>query len=271
MASDRTAAGQPETGSHGGPVVLTDIEGTTTDIAFVSEVLFPFARARLRDFLHANAHLPEVAAALDDVRARIRAEGGALPAPTGGRVEAGRDGEIDALADRLIAWIDADAKITPLKTLQGLIWADGYADGTLRAHLYPEVAAALRRWHAAGVTLAVYSSGSVAAQLLLFGHTEAGDLNPLFSHNFDTTTGLKVEAGSYTKIAAALGRPPRDILFLSDHPGEIAAARSAGMAVIRLDRSRAPGSPITPDDLGVPVAADFDAIDPFAICGMASV
>ena len=257
MASDPTAAGRPETGSHGGPVVLTDIEGTTTDIAFVSEVLFPFARARLRDFLHANAHLPEVAAALDDVRARIRAEGGVLPAAPGAA------GEIDALADRLIAWIDADAKITPLKTLQGLIWADGYADGTLSAHLYPEVAAALRRWHAAGATLAVYSSGSVAAQLLLFGHTEAGDLNPLFSHNFDTTTGLKVEAGSYTKIAAALGRPPRDILFLSDHPGEIAAARSAGMAVIRLDRSRAPGSPITPDDTGVPVAADFDAIDPF--------
>ncbi|WP_372022977.1 acireductone synthase (plasmid) [Tistrella mobilis] len=268
MASDPTAAGQPETGSHGGPVVLTDIEGTTTDIAFVSEVLFPFARARLRDFLHANAHLPEVAAALDDVRARIRAEGGN---ETGGQGQTTGGGEIDALADRLIAWIDADAKITPLKTLQGLIWADGYADGTLRAHLYPEVAAALRRWHAAGVTLAVYSSGSVAAQLLLFGHTEAGDLNPLFSHNFDTTTGLKVEAGSYTKIAAALGRPPREILFLSDHPGEIAAARSAGMAVIRLDRSRAPGSPITPDDLGVPVAADFDAIDPFAICGMASV
>ncbi|MEN3161006.1 acireductone synthase [Tistrella mobilis] len=257
MVSDPTAAGRPETGSHGGPVVLTDIEGTTTDIAFVSEVLFPFARARLRDFLHANAHLPEVAAALDDVRARIRAEGGVLPAAPGAA------GEIDALADRLIAWIDADAKITPLKTLQGLIWADGYADGTLSAHLYPEVAAALRRWHAAGVTLAVYSSGSVAAQLLLFGHTEAGDLNPLFSHNFDTTTGLKVEAGSYTKIAAALGRPPRDILFLSDHPGEIAAARGAGMAVIRLDRSRAPGSPITPDDTGVPVAADFDAIDPF--------
>lgn len=258
MASDIRAPARPAAGGKAGPVVLTDIEGTTTDIAFVSEVLFPFARARLRGFLHAHADEAQVAAVLEDVRARIRAEGGVLPAAPGAA------GEIDALADRLIAWIDADAKITPLKTLQGLIWADGYADGTLRAHLYPEVAAALGRWHAAGATLAVYSSGSVAAQLLLFGHTEAGDLNPLFSHNFDTTTGLKLDADSYRSIADALGRAPADILFLSDHPGEIAAARSAGMAVIRLDRSRTPGSPVMPDDTGVPVAADFDAIDPFA-------
>lgn len=186
--------------------ILTDIEGTTSSIDFVTETLFPYARMHLRAYVALH---PETVA---DVP-------GDDPVAT------------------LLGWMDVDAKETALKALQGLIWAEGYADGTLRGHVYPDAVAGLRRWHAAGLGLYVFSSGSVAAQKLIFGHSIAGDLSPLFSGYFDTTTGAKREAASYAKITGLIGRTASEILFLSDTPAEVAAARAAGLGALLIDRT----------------------------------
>jgi enolase-phosphatase E1 len=196
--------------------VLTDIEGTTTPIAFVRDVLFPYARARLPEFLRTHEGDATVKAAL--------AETAAL-AP----------GEAPAAA--LLAWMAADAKITPLKTLQGMIWQHGYDCGDLQGQLYADVAPALQRWRAAGLRLYVYSSGSEAAQRLLFRHSVTGNLEALFSGFFDTRIGAKREAASYRAIAAALGLPPADMLFLSDIEQELDAANSAGVPTCQLVRA----------------------------------
>jgi enolase-phosphatase E1 len=216
--------------------ILTDIEGTTTRIAYVRDVLFPFARARLADFVRQGADNPEIAAVLDEVR-RLASGEPALQA--------------------LTAWMDADAKITPLKTLQGLIWRDGYLAGALHGELYPDVAPALRRWHDAGLRLEVYSSGSVAAQQLLFGHTEAGDLTALFAGFHDTAIGGKRDPASYRSIAAASGMEARRWLFLSDVPAELDAAQAAGMQACQLVRAQ-------DATVGAPAhaqAEDFDAVE----------
>lgn len=216
--------------------IVTDIEGTTSSIAFVHDVLFPYSRARLERFL--TDHPDAAAAIFDAVRA-----------------EAGTDLDRQACIALLRQWHDADRKIGPLKQLQGMIWADGYAQGHFTGHVHADAAVALRRWHDAGVALYVYSSGSVAAQKLLFGHSDHGDLTPLFAGYFDTAIGGKREARSYRAIAAALDRPPAEILFLSDTPEELAAAREAGLAVILLARDAAPG------DDAFPAVSSFDAIE----------
>lgn len=193
--------------------VLLDIEGTTSSIAFVAEVLFPYARQHLAAY---------VAARPEDV-APILAE---VP------------GE-DKVAT-LLGWIDEDRKATPLKTLQGLIWEQGYADGTLKGHVYPDTPDALRRWYTAGVAIYIYSSGSIAAQKLIFGRSIAGDLTPMLAGYFDTTTGPKREAESYRRIAAATGLAPGEILFVSDVQAEIDAARAAGLGALLIDRAGGP-------------------------------
>ena len=205
--------------------ILTDIEGTTSSIAFVAETLFPYARERLPAFV--AAHPGETAPILAEVAA----------------MEPG-----DPVAT-LTRWIDEDRKATSLKTLQGMIWADGYREGAFTGHIYPDAAAALRRWHAAGIALNVFSSGSVAAQKLLFGHSDAGDLTPLFSGYFDTTTGPKREAASYRAIADAIGLAANEILFLSDTPQEIAAAREAGLSALLIDRDGGTGDIATFEDV----------------------
>jgi enolase-phosphatase E1 len=215
--------------------ILTDIEGTTTPIAFVRDVLFPYARARLPSFLQAHAAEPEVAAAV---------------------AEAERLGDGSDAVTALLRWLDADAKVTPLKTLQGLIWDEGYRRGELKGVIYPDVPPVLRRWHAAGVRLYVYSSGSEAAQKLLFGHSDAGDLAGLFSGFFDTRVGPKREAGSYAAIARALGVPAGDILFLSDVAEELHAAALAGLQTCQLVRET-DGTKPSPDHR---IAADFGAV-----------
>ncbi len=201
-------------------VILTDIEGTTSSIAFVKEVLFPYAAASLDPFLAVHRTEPEVAAILDDVA---------------------REAAIDrsdeaALAAQLQQWMAEDRKVTPLKAIQGLIWRNGYETGAYRAHIYPDAAEGLRRWHQQGLALYVYSSGSVEAQKLFFGHSEAGDLTPLFNGYFDTTTGPKREAASYRKIALAIGEDAGEILFLSDVPAELDAAAATGMQTCWLQR-----------------------------------
>lgn len=194
--------------------VLLDIEGTTTAISFVHRVLFPYAAARMGAFLDAHGDEPQVATAV----AAAAAEAG---------------GDVRAALQR---WISEDRKFGPLKTLQGLIWAEGFSRGDLTSHLYPDVAPALRAWHAAGLRLAIYSSGSVEAQKQLFGHTPDGDLTPLFSAFFDTAIGTKRETASYRRIAEALPLPPAGILFLSDVEAELDAAHEAGLATCQLVR-----------------------------------
>lgn len=200
--------------------ILTDIEGTTSAVSFVFDVLFPFAVEHLPDFVRSHASEPAVAAQLDAVRAE--------------------SGEAQADVERVIAilleWIAADRKATPLKALQGMVWEQGYRAGQLKGHVYADAVEALRQWHAAGYALYVYSSGSIQAQKLIFGCSEAGDLTPLFSGYFDTTSGGKREAASYARIAAAIGRPAGEILFLSDVVQELDAAQAAGMATCGLAR-----------------------------------
>lgn len=222
--------------------VLVDIEGTTTDVRFVHDTLFPVARRDLAAYVSAHAGSPEVEAARSAV-ARERGAG----------EQAVSDGE---LAAALLAWIDEDRKETTLKALQGKIWRSAYESGGLRSHVYADVEPALRRWRDLGVMLAVFSSGSVEAQELLFRHTTSGDLTGLFTAFFDTTTGPKREAGAYQRIAEALGLRPEEVLFLSDVVAELDAAAAAGMRTVQLLRpgtAREPGS-------RHPVAERFDEI-----------
>ncbi len=211
--------------------VVVDIEGTTTPIAFVHKTLFPFARERLPAWISAHADAPELA----EVR-KLHPEAEPL--------------------DTLLRWMDADAKVTPLKTIQGLIWAEGYAAGELQGALYPDVAPALRAWHAAGVALFVYSSGSVGAQRLIFGHSTDGDLAGLFRGFFDTAVGPKREAASYDRIAIASAIPAAALLFLSDVGAELDAAAAAGLRTCQL--VRAEDGTVAAE--GHPIARGFDKV-----------
>lgn len=214
-------------------VLLLDIEGTTSSISFVKEVLFPYAAEHLAAWVHARRREPRVMAVLDAARTVVR-----KPLLSD-----------DEVVTRLLRWIAEDAKITPLKTLQGWIWKDGFESGAFVGHMYPDAVERMQAWHAAGDALYIYSSGSVGAQRLYFRHTEAGDLTPLLSGHFDTSTGSKREADSYRTIAAAIG-DDRPIVFLSDVLGELNAAREAGLATVQLARD----GQSTADH---PVATDF--------------
>ena len=218
--------------------ILTDIEGTTSSIRFVHDVLFPYAREHLAEFVRGSAGDPRVARLLDDAR-----------------LEAGKDLDLEGSIEQLIAWIDADRKITSLKALQGMIWEAGYRSGDFTGHIYADAAANLRAWHAAGIRLYVFSSGSVQAQKLLFGHSDSGDLTPLFSGYYDTRIGNKRESAAYAEIAADIGLPPGDILFLSDIREELDAAQQAGLGTIWLVRDREPEA-----GAAHPQARDFDAV-----------
>lgn len=203
--------------------IVTDIEGTTTDIRFVHQVLFPYARARLADFITRRAEDLEVLQALDALRDEI------------GQPQAA----IADLVDQLYVYMDKDEKSPALKTLQGIIWRTGYLDGDFRGHLYPDVAPQLAQWQSQGIKLYVYSSGSVDAQKLLFGYSEEGDLQPLFTDYFDTRVGAKREVASYENIARQLMLPATDLLFLSDIRQELDAAREAGWNTCQLIRDQA--------------------------------
>lgn len=196
--------------------VLTDIEGTTTSISFVYDVLFPYAAARLDAYCGGYGGSPDPEPELAEALARLRREQ-EEESPAG------------ALADYARKLMAEDRKSTGLKLLQGLIWEGGYRTGALRSHVFPDVPGALATWQAAGVRLRVFSSGSVRAQKLLFAHTEYGDLTPHFEGYYDTTTGPKREAASYQAIADDWRLPPGDILFLSDVREELDAAAAAGM------------------------------------------
>jgi enolase-phosphatase E1 len=199
--------------------IVTDIEGTTSSLSFVKDVLFPYARKHLGVFIRQNIDNPTVAGLVEDVRKEVGA-------PLG----------LDKVILTLEQWIDADKKITPLKTLQGLLWETGYQQGDFKGHVYPDAVEQLKHWHEQGIKLYVYSSGSVYAQKLLFGYTDFGDLNYLFSGYFDTKIGTKIEHASYQHIVESLDIPPNAILFLSDVEAELDAAKAAGMLTVWLVR-----------------------------------
>lgn len=228
--------------------VLTDIEGTTSSISFVKDTLFPYARRALPDFVARRGADPEVRKWLDVVAAEL-----------------GNSPNDAALIVTLQQWIDEDRKHTALKALQGMIWDTGFRDRAFTAHMYPDAVAALRSWHAAGIPLYVYSSGSVAAQKLLFGFSDAGDLSSLISGWFDTEVGGKREASSYrtisSRIAAQNGIPASDLLFLSDVVEELEAARAAGLQTALLDRRDDYPSPRTGEALkGHPRVESFEQL-----------
>lgn len=199
--------------------IVTDIEGTTSSLLFVKDVLFPYARANIADYVRNHADEPQVKPLLDDVCK-----------------EAGLELSLEQIIIQLIQWIDQDKKVTPLKSLQGLVWEAGYRQGDFKGHLYPDAAANLKAWKAKGLDLYIYSSGSVYAQKLLFAHTEYGDLTPLFSGYFDTHIGGKREQKSYGNIAEQLALPANRLLFLSDIKEELDAAKAAGFQTIWLIR-----------------------------------
>jgi enolase-phosphatase E1 len=200
--------------------ILLDIEGTVSAKRFVHHTLFPYAREHMRAFLAANEMRPEIASLIEQMRVKLNRPGASR----------------EEVADGLIRWIDEDRKEEPLKTLQGFIWKEGYERGRFVSHLYPDVKPAIERWRKKGLTIAIFSSGSVGAAKLFFAHAEAGDLTPLLAQYFDLSTGPKYEAASYARIAKALDLQPAEIRFYSDAPKEVAAALEAGLEAVLVER-----------------------------------
>ncbi len=201
-------------------VALIDIEGTVGSIAFVRDVLFPYAQERMDAYVNAHRDEPWMRAILDEA-AR----------------EAGIDvHDLPAVLAALHTWARNDVKVTALKELQGHIWVEGFESSGIRGHLYDDAVAALHRFHDAGVALYIYSSGSIAAQKLLFAHTVAGDLLALFRGFYDTTIGGKRERASYDRILAQIGVPPGETVFFSDNAAELDAAHEAGIQTVQLAR-----------------------------------
>ena len=218
--------------------IVTDIEGTTSSLSFVKDVLFPYARAHMATYVREHARRPAVSAELENVGKAV-----------------GHPLELEEAIAQLICWIDEDKKITPLKALQGMIWEHGYHSGQFKGHVYEDAARRLRLWKSQGIALYVFSSGSVYAQKLLFGHSVFGDLTPLFSGYFDTGIGSKRETAAYWHIAENINRPSKEILFLSDIVEELDAAKSAGMQTCCLVRDNSAIVTTTH-----PTAHDFDEV-----------
>lgn len=221
------------------PGILLDIEGTTTPISFVYDVLFPFARRRLADYLPHTDVADLHSEYQEDVQRGLNPP--AWSAPPVAYVE----------------WLmDQDRKSTALKRIQGEIWLDGYEKGDLHGEVFPDVPPAMERWRQQNIDVRIFSSGSILAQRLLFGRSKDGDLTRFLKGYFDTTTGPKNEPGSYTAIAQAFDLAPREILFISDVTRELDAARAAGMQTRLCVR---PGNhPQPPHDH--PTITDFESL-----------
>src|SRR3954466_12997123 len=225
--------------------LVVDLEGTTSAAGFILGDLYDYARPRLLPWLQEHA---------DD------GEGG--PARQQTIEEAGlpADADDEAVVAALHRFMDEDVKSTPLKTLQGQIWAEGFRRGEISSHFFDDVIPKLREWHAAGLAIACFSSGSVTSQRPWFEHSPGGDLPPLVIAYFDTVNaGPKKEAASYDRIAAELGRRPEELVFFTDHPDEVSAAKTAGWSVVAFSR---PGEPWFGADFGdVPVVSSFDEVE----------
>lgn len=219
--------------------IITDIEGTTTDIHFVHKVLFPYSRERMASFIHDNQDNPAVIKELDAIRTIMEDPNASLA----------------KISQQLLQWIDDDLKIAPLKNLQGLIWEQGFKSQAFKGHLYQDAYDQLNKWHANNIKLYVYSSGSVQAQRLLFGFSEFGDLTPLFSGFFDTQVGAKKEAKAYQNILEAIQCEGKEVLFLSDVVAELDAARENQIHTALLNRDAQ-----VSDNNAHPVYTSFDEI-----------
>ena len=219
--------------------ILTDIEGTISSISFVKEVLFPYARKEIGEYIQTHANALEVLQAVSEVV----------------KICARKMTEQDVI-NTLVQWIDEDKKTTPLKTLQGLVWENGFKKGVFKAHIYPDALEKLQYWKSRGFLLYVYSSGSVFAQKLFFTYNEAGNILELFSGHFDTVTGGKKEAQSYKLISKNMECDASEILFLSDIIEELDAANEAGMKTILISRDK---KILHHDDH--PVFSNFSSID----------
>lgn len=226
--------------------ILMDIEGTTTSIAFVKEVLFPYASIHLPAFIQENRAEEQVKQELAAVKATVLEERGATLTD-------------EEAIQQLLQWIKEDRKHTALKSLQGYLWQRGYEEEDYKGHIYNDVLPILIQWHASGIKLGIYSSGSVEAQKYLFGYSEKGDITPLLSAYFDTKIGHKREVQSYQNIQQALGLPPQSILFLSDVEQELDAAKAAGFHTIQLVR------PGTAPSTKHHTTKDFDEVDEWIV------
>jgi 2,3-diketo-5-methylthio-1-phosphopentane phosphatase len=224
--------------------ILLDIEGATTPIQFVHQVLFPYAATSAAEFLAAHVQEPEVQRACDAI----------LKDATPSELALSGQEAVLAVVRRQMA---ADVKATGLKLLQGLIWRYGYESGTLRGQIFDDVPVCLRRWHEAGRAVAIYSSGSKLAQQLLFRYSTAGDLTPYLSGYYDTTVGPKRESSSYIRIAQDWGKQPASILFCSDIPEECTAATAAGLQALVVMR---PGNSPLPPNIPFPIHADLTRV-----------
>lgn len=199
--------------------IVTDIEGTTSSLSFVKDVLFPYARKHMAEFVRQQQDNDDVKPLLAEIK-KITA----------------KDLSINEIIGQLHEWIDQDKKVTPLKALQGLLWEKGYQEGDFKGHVYQDAYDRLKQWHDDAIKLCVYSSGSVYAQKLLFAYSDFGDMTSLFSAYFDTSIGHKQEKQSYLNIISELKLPPEQILFLSDIEQELNAAQAAGMKTVWLLR-----------------------------------
>ncbi|WP_461829212.1 acireductone synthase [Aquifex sp.] len=196
--------------------ILLDIEGTIAPLTFVKEVMFPYSKRKLREFLEQNWDRPEIQEIIRDASREV-----------------GKELSLEEAVETFSRWIDEDRKITPLKELQGYIWEEGFRSGELRAPLYEDAYKKIREWKERGIPLYIYSSGSVKAQELFFSHTEYGNILGFFSGFFDTKIGSKKEKESYLKIAQRIGLKPEEVLFISDNPEELKAAKEAGFKVLQ--------------------------------------
>lgn len=215
--------------------LLLDIEGTTSSVDFVYKTLFPFAAERVNQYLRVHATEPEIVELIGALRfehaADLLKHPSLGPWPRGGTEE-----QIVCAAKYVRHLIAVDRKLTPLKTLQGMIWEEGFRSGELKGHVYEDVHPAFVQWKREGKRIAIFSSGSVLAQKLLFEHSIAGDLTVYIDDYFDTTTGPKREAASYGAIAKALGTSPGDVMFFSDVIAELDAGQAAGMKTVLMVR-----------------------------------
>lgn len=237
-----------------GRVILLDIEGTTSSVRFVYDEMFPYVRRELAEFLDHHAADPQVLAAAR----QIALDGGKASLK---ELVNSDDLVPEAAQQRLTAEVirqmDSDLKATGLKELQGLVWEAGFKSGELLAHVYDDVPGCLKRWKAAGKELRIYSSGSIHAQQLFFGHTVAGNLLPLLSGHYDTTIGSKRESTSYSNIVTDIGCSPVDVLFLSDIVAELDAAKAAGLKTALLLR---PGNAQQSNDQQHPAVKSFEEL-----------
>ncbi|QSX30164.1 acireductone synthase [Shewanella cyperi] len=200
--------------------IVVDTAGTTTDLNFIQDTLFPYSAKRMADFLQSQQHNPLVDYCMGDVR----------------DIALEPEADVARIAEILCQWIAEDRKVTPLKTLQGLIWKQGYAGGEFKGHIFPDFIEAIKRFRDQGLRVYSFSSGSVDAQKLLFGHSDGGDLTELFNGHFDTRTGNKLDKQAYSNIVNTISLTPRQILFVSDVVDELKAAEAAGMITCQMVR-----------------------------------